>query len=62
MKIRSERAYKILLKQGKFKEAIDLAYERRNLAMLREVVEMIHMVAQQSEEEFLSEYGASKLR
>jgi hypothetical protein len=62
MKIRSDKSYKILLKQGKYKEAIDLAYERKNLPMMKEVLETIQMVTQQSEEEFLLQYGEGKIR
>jgi hypothetical protein len=39
-----------------------LAYERRNLTMLKEVLETVEMVTQQVEGEFLGEYGARKVK
>ena len=39
-----------------------MAYERRNLAMLKEVIGTVEMVTQQVEGEFLGEYGARKVK
>lgn len=43
-KIRSDKCYRILMKQGRYKEAVDLAAERRNLGVLRELVEVVEGV------------------